>query len=211
MAVINKCRANTEHLFINTYFLIWLLYVKMFQALKKEKWQKKMALLLQLLQSRWKWHHVRKPKANTKKLKEIMVNSTERREVIKHEKKDDLNIKAAALSGVKKAEGKSFNVEILRYFNPCRQFADCSCIWWSEWSLPVPKEAELAWQEFTWKNYWRKTRQVALKSFCCVNHRNEGFETERHWKWSALSCDACYNSHYSQYDLYNKLLFIKYL
>lgn len=44
-----------------------------------------------------------------------MVNSTERREVIKHEKKDDLNIKAAALSDVKKAEEKRFNVEILRY------------------------------------------------------------------------------------------------
>lgn len=43
-----------------------------------------------------------------------MANSTERREVIKHEKKDDLNIKAAALSGVKKAEGKRFNVAILR-------------------------------------------------------------------------------------------------
>lgn len=53
-----------------------------------------------------------------------MVNSTERREVIKHGKKDDLNIKAAALSGVKKAEEKRFNVEILRYFNPRRQFAE---------------------------------------------------------------------------------------
>lgn len=67
-----------------------------------------------------------------------MVNSTERREVIKHEKKDDLNIKAAALSGVKKAEGKRFNVEILRYFNPRRQIADRSCIWWSEWLLSAP-------------------------------------------------------------------------
>lgn len=73
-----------------------------------------------------------------------MVNSTERREVIKHERKDDLNIKAAALSDVKKPEEKRFNVEILRYFNPHRQFADRGCILGSEWLLPVPKVAESA-------------------------------------------------------------------